>query len=107
MKGTEATPPGRIAREDVAHVAHLARLELSEGELVAFTDQLASVLEYAAQVEKADVDGLEPMSHPLELHDVLRDDLPAASLDRGEVLSQAPAHEDGRFKVPRLLSEEP
>jgi aspartyl-tRNA(Asn)/glutamyl-tRNA(Gln) amidotransferase subunit C len=100
-----ARPP-KIGPEQVRHVAHLARLELSEEELARFTDQLGSVLDYAAQLAELDVDDLEPMSHPLPLANVLRDDEVLPTLDRAEVLAVAPAAEDGRFKVPRVLSEE-
>ena len=100
-----ARPP-KIGPEQVRHVAHLARLELSDEELVRFTEQLGSVLDYAAQLAELDVDDLEPMSHPLPLANVLRDDEVQEMLDRSEVLAAAPAAEDGRFRVPRVLSEE-
>ncbi len=104
-----ARPPSKppaIGPEQVLHVARLARLEIGPDELDRFTEQLASVLAYAAEINELDVDGLEPMSHPFPLHNVLRADEPAGSLDREEVLAQAPAAEDHRFLVPRILSEE-
>lgn len=87
-------------------MARLARLELSDEELARYTGQLASVLEYAAEIAELEVDELEAMSHPLPLHNVLRADDPGPTLDRAEVLSAAPRVEDGRFWVPRILSEE-
>ena len=96
-----------ISRDDVAHVARLARLELTEDELELFTAQLAAVLEHAADVEALDVDDVPPTMHPFPLRNVLRDDDLRPGVDRDEVLSQAPASEDGRFKVPPILGEGP
>jgi aspartyl-tRNA(Asn)/glutamyl-tRNA(Gln) amidotransferase subunit C len=109
MTAGDARPssqPPAIGPEQVAHVARLARLELSEEELARFTDQLSSVLDYAAEIAELDVGDLEPMSHPLPLRNVLREDEPVPGLDRDEVLAEAPAAEDHRFRVPRILSEE-
>src|SRR2546425_9953968 len=97
----------RISREDVLHVARLARLDLTEPELERFTEQLAAVLEHAADVASLDTAGVPPTAHPLELQNVLRDDVPQPSLDRDEGLAQAPAVPDGRFAVPRILGDEP
>jgi len=97
----------RITREDVAHVADLARLTLSDEELDRFTDQLAAVLDHARDVEALDTAGVPPTAHPLPLRNVLRDDEVRPSLDRDEVLAQAPAAEAGRFRVPRILGEAP
>ena len=96
-----------ISRDDVAHVARLARLELTEVELELFTAQLAAVLEHAADVEALDVGDVPPTMHPYPLLNVLRDDDVRPGVDRDEVLSQAPAAEDGRFKVPPILGDEP
>jgi aspartyl-tRNA(Asn)/glutamyl-tRNA(Gln) amidotransferase subunit C len=95
-----------IGPDEVRHVARLARLQLSEEELARFTTQLASVLDYAAQLAELEVGELEPMSHPLPLSNVLREDEVVPGLERAEVLGEAPAAEDGRFRVPRVLSEE-
>ncbi|MDQ6796953.1 MAG: Asp-tRNA(Asn)/Glu-tRNA(Gln) amidotransferase subunit GatC [Actinomycetota bacterium] len=97
----------RISREDVAHVAALARLRLTDEELDRFTVQLGAVLDHAADVAALDTAGVAPTAHPLPLVNVLRDDVAVAGLDRDEVLSQAPAVEDGRFRVPRILGEAP
>ena len=96
-----------ISRDEVAHVAALARLTLSDPELDLFTDQLAAVLEHARDVELLDVGDVPPMSHPFPLVNVLRDDVVGPTLDRAEVLAMAPAVEDGRFRVPPILGEEP
>ena len=96
-----------ITRDDVAHVAKLARLAVSEEELDLFTGQLAAVLDHARDVEALDVAGVPPTAHPLPLVNVLRPDEPRPSLDRAEVLAAAPAVEDDRFAVPPVLGEEP
>jgi aspartyl-tRNA(Asn)/glutamyl-tRNA(Gln) amidotransferase subunit C len=96
-----------ISRDDVVHVAHLARLELTDDEIDLFTDQLGAVLEHAQDVAALQTDGVPATAHPLPIENVLRDDVPAPSVDRDEVLAQAPATEDGRFRVPRILGEAP
>ena len=97
----------RLTRDDVAHVAHLARLEISDEEIDLYTEQLAAVLDHAADVAALDTSGVPPTAHPLPLTNVLREDVVEPSVDRDEVLGQAPAVEDGRFKVPRILGEAP
>ncbi len=97
----------RITRDDVAHVARLARLALTDEDLDRFTGQLAAVLDHAADVEALALDGVPATSHPLPLVNVLRADEPRPCLDRDEVLAAAPAAEDGRFRVPPILGEEP
>jgi aspartyl-tRNA(Asn)/glutamyl-tRNA(Gln) amidotransferase subunit C len=96
-----------ITREDVAHVARLARLTVSDDELDTFTGQLAAVLEHAEDVASLDTEGVPPTAHPLPLENVLRDDVPRPSLDRAEVLAAAPSVEDDRFRVPPVLGEAP
>jgi aspartyl-tRNA(Asn)/glutamyl-tRNA(Gln) amidotransferase subunit C len=97
----------QITREDVAHVARLARLRLSEAELDTFTDQLAKVLDHARDVEALDVADVPPTSHPYPLQNVLRPDEVRASLDRDVVLAAAPVTEAGQFRVPPVLGEAP
>jgi aspartyl-tRNA(Asn)/glutamyl-tRNA(Gln) amidotransferase subunit C len=99
--------PERISTADVAHVASLARLALSEEELAEFTDQLAAVLAHAADIEALDIADVEPTAHPLPLSTVLRDDVPGDCLPRDEVLAAAPAVDGDRFSVPRILGEAP
>ena len=96
-----------ISRGDVVHVARLARLDLTDEEIDRFTVQLGAVLDHVADLEALDTAGVPPTAHPLPLVNVLRADVPGPSLDRDEVLSQAPAAEDGRFRVPRILGEAP
>lgn len=97
----------RITPDDVRHVARLARLDVTDEEIELFAVQLDAVLDHAQDVEALDTAGVPPTAHPLPLVNVLRDDVPGPSLDRDEVLAMAPAAEDGRFRVPRILGEAP
>jgi len=97
----------KITADDVRHVARLARLDVTDEEVELFAGQLAAVLDHAQDVEALDTAGVPPTAHPLPLRNVLRDDVPGPSLDRDEVLAMAPAAEDGRFRVPRILGEAP
>ncbi|MGH9061943.1 MAG: Asp-tRNA(Asn)/Glu-tRNA(Gln) amidotransferase subunit GatC [Acidimicrobiales bacterium] len=97
----------RISTADVAHVARLARLSLTDEELDTYTGQLGAVLDHAADVEALDTDGVPPTAHPLPLANVLRADVVVRGLDRDEVLAQAPDTESDRFRVPRILGEAP
>jgi aspartyl-tRNA(Asn)/glutamyl-tRNA(Gln) amidotransferase subunit C len=99
--------PGRLTRDDVVHVARLARLTLSEEEVALFTAQLRTVLDHAADVAALDLAHLEPSSHPIPIENVLRPDEPQPSLDRAEVLAAAPSVEDNRFRVPRIGGDAP
>jgi aspartyl-tRNA(Asn)/glutamyl-tRNA(Gln) amidotransferase subunit C len=102
-----ADDAARITRADVVHVARLARLALTEDELASLTRELGAILDHAARVSALDTDGVPPTAHPLPLLNVFRPDEVAPTLDRDEVLAQAPDVEDGRFRVPRILGEEP
>jgi len=99
-----------ISRSDVEHVARLARLALTEGEIATYGEQLGRILEHAARVTSLDTEGIEPTSHPLPLRNVFRPDepgFPAPCLSHEAALANAPAAEDGHFRVPRILEEEP
>jgi aspartyl-tRNA(Asn)/glutamyl-tRNA(Gln) amidotransferase subunit C len=100
-------PMADISRDDVAHVARLARIELTDEELDTFTGQLAKVLQHARDVEALDVSDVPPTAHPYPLQNVLRPDEVQPSLDRDEVLAAAPAAEDRQFRVPPVLGEAP
>jgi aspartyl-tRNA(Asn)/glutamyl-tRNA(Gln) amidotransferase subunit C len=97
----------RISMSDVAHVARLARLQLTDDELGRITEQLSAVLEHARDVEALDTAGVPPTAHPLPLVNVFRDDVVVPCLDREEVLAEAPDVESERFRVPRILGEAP
>ena len=96
-----------LEREDVAHVARLARLTLSDAELDLCTEQLRSVLEHANDMATLDLEGVVATAHPFGLINVVRDDVVRPSLDRDVVLAEAPDVEDGRFAVPRIMGEAP
>ena len=89
-----------ISREEVLHVAALARLELTEDEVERFTEQLGAILEAVGKVSELDLEGVEPLSHPLDLVNVWAEDEPRPSLPVDEALANAPADEDSHFRVP-------
>jgi len=95
----------RISREEVAHVARLAQLSLSEDELDAFTSQLAAILDHAADLEALNVDDVEPSTHPFPLRNVFRVDEPGEGFEVEEVLDVAPEVEESQFRVPPILGE--
>jgi len=89
-----------ISRDQVRHVAKLARLALTEEEIERLGAQLDSILEAVGKVAELDLDDVPPTSHPLDLVNVFADDEPRPSLDRVDALANAPEAEDGAFKVP-------
>ena len=101
------TSGGRLSREDVVHVAKLARLALTDSEIDQYTADLAAVLEHAQDVAALNTDGVLPTAHPLPLTNVFRADVVRPSVDREEVLAMAPAAESDRFRVPQILAEAP
>ncbi len=99
--------PEQISRDDVRHVARLARLDVTPDEVELFTEQLGAVLRHAADVEALDTEGVPPTAHPVPLRNVLRPDEHVPGLDREEVIAQAPSAEGGQFRVPRILGDAP
>ena len=91
-----------LGEEQVRHVAVLARLALDDAEIADLTPKLAAILSYAEQVGEVAADDVEPMTHPLGLADVLREDVPGPVLSASEVLAAAPDPQVGRFGVPRI-----
>ncbi len=89
-----------ISRDEVLHVARLARLELAEGELDRFAEQLNAILEAVGKVGELDLEGVEPTAHPLDLVNVWAEDEPRACLSADEALANAPDREGGSFQVP-------
>ena len=92
-----------IDRKAVDHVARLARLDLSEDERRRMQTELSKIIEHAEAIQALDLDGVEPTSHAIPLRNVMRPDEVRPSLDPEEALRNAPAAEDGRFEVPRIL----
>ena len=97
----------RVSRTDVEHVATLSRLALTDDEIEQLIGELGAILDYAAEVSALDTADVPPTAHPLPLVNVFRPDDPRPGLDRDEVLAEAPAAEDGQFRVPRILGEAP
>jgi aspartyl-tRNA(Asn)/glutamyl-tRNA(Gln) amidotransferase subunit C len=95
-----------ISREEVAHLARLSRLAVTEQELDTFAGQLDVILQAVARVGEVAAVDIPPTSHSVPLTNVLRDDVVIQCLPRDEVLAGAPDAEDGRFRVPRILDEE-
>lgn len=95
-----------LTTEDVAKVADLAMLELTDQELATFTGQLAAILEHAHDVEALDVGDVPPTHHPYPLHNVFRDDVVELADVSDEALAAAPESEAHQFKVPPALGEE-
>ena len=95
-----------ITRAEVAHLARLARIDLGEEELEHFATQLDVIIGAVARVAEVAADDIPPTSHSVPLTNVLRDDVVGPCLSPDEVLAAAPATENGRFRVPRILDEE-
>ncbi|HLS07462.1 Asp-tRNA(Asn)/Glu-tRNA(Gln) amidotransferase subunit GatC [Lentibacillus sp.] len=92
-----------ISKDDVKHVANLARLAITEEEADMFTDQLSSIIEYAEQLNELDTENVEPTTHVLDLKNVLRKDEPKEWISKEEALKNAPDKQDGYFRVPSIL----
>ena len=95
-----------ISRDEVAHLSMLARIDLSDAELDKMSGELAIILESVARVSEVATDDIPPTSHPLPLTNVTRPDVVRPSLSAQEALAGAPAAEQQRFSVPRILDED-
>lgn len=95
-----------ITRSDVANLAKLARIEMTESELDHLSTEMAVILNAVARVSEITQGDIAPTSHPLPLVNVFREDRIEPSLTAEEAVSGAPAQEEGRFKVPQILGEE-
>lgn len=95
-----------ITRDEVAHLARLARIDLTDAELDHLAPQLDEILRAVADVNQVAADDIPPTSHPLPLTNVFRPDEVRPSLAPEHVLASAPAEEHERFRVPRILGEE-
>jgi len=91
-----------ITKKDVEHVAKLARLELTEDEKEKFTHQLGDVLKYGEQMNEVDTTGVEPMNHPIDFVNVMREDKEIYENTREELMANAPDVEGEYFKVPKI-----
>jgi aspartyl-tRNA(Asn)/glutamyl-tRNA(Gln) amidotransferase subunit C len=98
--------PAGITRDEVAHLARLARLAVTDEELDVFAGQLDVILGAVARVQEVAAADIPPTSHAVPLTNVFRPDVVVPCLPRDEVLAAAPTAEDGRFRVPRILDEQ-
>ena len=94
-----------LSAEEVRKVADLARLELSEADVETMARQLSAIVDYINPLQQVNTDGVEPLAHALDLHDVFRDDVPAKSLSEAEALANAPARKDNFYSVPAVFGE--
>jgi aspartyl-tRNA(Asn)/glutamyl-tRNA(Gln) amidotransferase subunit C len=92
-----------LTSEEVLHIAHLARISLSDSEVQQFAAQLSGILDHFAELAAVNTEGLEPTAHPLPLSNVMRADIVAPSLQQNEALANAPEKEDGFFRVRAVL----
>ena len=95
-----------LTREDVRHLAGLARIELSDAELDKMVGELGVILESVATVQQSPTEGVEPMSHPMPIVNVTRPDVVRPSLSPQDALSGAPEVDQQRFSVPRILDQD-
>ncbi len=93
----------KIKKGEIEHIAVLARLYLSEEEKDLFGSQLSSILGYMENLNKLDTEDIEPASHVLSLHNVMRDDIPALSLPGAEALMNAPSSTEKFYRVPKII----
>ena len=91
-----------ITKDDVKHVAKLARLELTEEEIDKYSKQLGSILQYVEQMNEVDTTGIEPMPHAIPVYNVMREDVVKYEQTKDEMLANAPFEEDGFFRVPKI-----
>jgi aspartyl-tRNA(Asn)/glutamyl-tRNA(Gln) amidotransferase subunit C len=93
----------KITKQEVEHVAKLARLDLSEKEKEKLTDQLSNILTYVEKLNEIDTRGVEPTSHVLDISNIMRDDVAGESLTQEKALANAPEKSAGHYKVPKII----
>ena len=96
----------KVTREEVLHIAVLARLQIPEEEVSNMQETLESILNFANQIDTADTSNVKPTYHVLDLQNVLRDDVAVEGIPQEEALKNAKETEDGQFKVPAVMNEE-
>jgi aspartyl-tRNA(Asn)/glutamyl-tRNA(Gln) amidotransferase subunit C len=95
-----------ITRDEVAHLARLSRLALTDAELDHYAGQLDQIIGAVARVQEVAAEGIPPMTHAVPVSNVYRDDVERPCLTQRQALAAAPAAEQGRFRVPRILTED-
>ncbi len=93
----------KITKQEVEHVAGLARLELSDNEKANLIDQLSNILTYVEQLNELDTKGVDPTSHVLDISNVMREDIPHESLAQEKALANAPDKTAGHYRVPLII----
>ena len=91
-----------INKEEVKHVAKLARLELTDEEVNKYSQQLGSILEYVEQMNEVNTTGIEPMPHAIPVYNVMREDIVKYEQTKEELMANAPFEEEGLFRVPKI-----
>ncbi len=92
-----------VTKEQVKHIAKLARLKLNNEELESYTKELSSILDYIEKLDELDTSKVEPLTHPVENENVFRNDEPGVSIQTEEALKNAPQKDDKYFKVPKVI----
>ncbi len=93
----------KITKDEVLHVASLARLEMADDVIETFSDQIATILEYVDTLNQVDTQGIQPTSHASLRTNAFREDVPKDSLEPESALANAPSQTDGCFKVPKVF----
>lgn len=96
-----------VTREQIEHVARLARLRFSPEELTGFTEQFNQIVAYVEKLNEAQTDGIEPMASVIQTTNVFREDEPGPMLSAAEALRNAPKKTEGFFSVPKVIGETP
>lgn len=91
-----------ITKEEVKHVAKLARLELTDAEIDKYSEQIGNILTYVEQMKEVDTTGIEPMPHAIPVTNVMREDVVKYEQTKEELMQNAPYEEDGFFRVPKI-----
>ena len=94
----------KITKDEVMHVANLARLDMDEASIDKFADQIGTILEYVDVLNRVDTQGVTPTSHAISLTNVFREDREQKALERDKALANAPQKEDGNFVVPKVIT---
>ena len=93
----------KITKDEILHVAHLARLEIDEASIDKFAGQIGNILDYVDQLRQVDTGGIKPTSHALALTNAFREDAETRHLERETSLANAPEQEEGNFVVPKVI----
>jgi aspartyl-tRNA(Asn)/glutamyl-tRNA(Gln) amidotransferase subunit C len=93
----------KVTKETIEHVANLARLNISEAEKEKLTSEMENIISYVDKLNELDTSNVKPMEHVIPIRNVLREDRVTGSIDREKLLRSAPVHEEGCYKVPKVV----